>query len=134
MRTVRTAFPESELHQNLNPDGSIGRYPGLSAAILRGARKRDYSHIHAPILALSWYPLSVEAQMQQYHLTESGDRAAVAAYYAAEAKITDARIEAVKSAPGGAHVVFLPGANHYLFISNEAEVVSELRSFLAGLK
>jgi non-heme chloroperoxidase len=134
MRTVRTPFPESELHQNLNPDGSIGGYPGLSAAIIRGARKRDYSHIRAPILAFSWYPLSVEAQMQQYHLTESGDRAAVAAYYAAEAKITDARIENLKSAPGGARVVVLRGANHYLFISNEADVLGELRSFLARLK
>jgi non-heme chloroperoxidase len=134
MRTVRTPFPESELHQNLNPDGSIGGHPGLSAAIIRGARKRDYSHIRAPILAFSWYPLSVEAQMQQYHLTESGDRAAVAAYYAAEAKITDARIENLKSAPGGARVVVLRGANHYLFISNEADVLGELRSFLARLK
>jgi non-heme chloroperoxidase len=79
LRTVGTAFPESELHQNLNPDGSIGGEPGRSAAIIKGARKRDYSHIRAPILAFSWYPLSVEAQMQQYHLTESGDRAAVAA-------------------------------------------------------
>jgi pimeloyl-ACP methyl ester carboxylesterase len=72
--------------------------------------------------------------MQQYHLTESGDRAAVAAYYAAETKITDARIENLKSAPGGARVVVLRGANHYLFISNEADVLGELRSFLARLK
>jgi non-heme chloroperoxidase len=134
LRTVGTAFPESELHQNLNPDGSIGGYPSLSAAIIKGARQRDYSHIHVPILAFSWYPLSVEAQMQQYHLTESGDRAAVLAYYVAQTKITDVRLENLKRAPGGTHVVILPGANHYLFISNEAEVLSELHSFLAGLK
>jgi non-heme chloroperoxidase len=134
MRTVGTAFPESELHQNLNPDGSIGGNPGLSAAIIKGASKRDYSHIRAPILAFSWYPLSVEAQMQQYHLTESGDRTAVAAYYAAQAKVTDARIQNVKSGPGGARVVILPGANHYLFISNEADVLRDLHSFLAELK
>jgi non-heme chloroperoxidase len=134
LRTVGTAFPESELHQGLNPDGSIGGNPGLSAAIIKGAGKRHYSHIRAPILAFSWYPLSVEAQMQQYHLTESGDRAAVAAYYAAQAKVTDARIQNLKSGPGGARVVILPGANHYLFISNEADVLRELRSFLAELK
>jgi non-heme chloroperoxidase len=109
LRTVGTAFPESELHQNLNSDGSIGGYPSLSAAIIRGARKRDYSHIRASILAFSWYPLSVEAQMKQYHLTESGDRAAVAAYYAADAEITDVRLDNLKSAPGGARVVILPG-------------------------
>ena len=134
LRTVGTAFPESELHQNLNPDGSIGGNPGLSATIIKGARRRDYSHIRAPILTFSWYPLSVQAQMQQYHLTGSADRAAVTAYYAAQAKITDGRLENLKSAPGGAHVVILPGANHYLFISNEADVLRELRPFLARLK
>jgi non-heme chloroperoxidase len=134
LRSVGTAFPESELHQNLNPDGSIGGYPGVSAAIISGASKRDYSHIRVPILAFSWYPLSVEAQIQQYHFTESGDRATVTAYYAADAKITDVRLENLKSAPGGARVVILPGANHYLFISNEADVLRELLSFLAGLK
>jgi non-heme chloroperoxidase len=134
MQVVGTAFPESELHQNLNADGSIGTYPGLSDAIIKGAHKRDYSNIRVPILAFSWYPLPVEAQMQNYHLTGSSDRAAVAAYYSAQAKITDVRLENLKKAAGGARVVILPGANHYLFISNEAEVLRELRSFLDGLK
>lgn len=99
-----------------------------------GARKRDYSDIRTPILAFSWYPLPVEAQMRQYHLTGSADRAPVAAYYAAQARITDVRLENLKRAPGGARVVILPGANHYLFISNEADVLRELGSFLARLK
>jgi hypothetical protein len=28
----------------------------------------------------------------------------------------------------------LPGATHYLFISNEAEVLKEIRDFIAALK
>jgi hypothetical protein len=30
-------------------------------------------------------------------------------------------------------IVNLPGANHYLVISNEADVLRELRTFMAGL-
>jgi non-heme chloroperoxidase len=133
VRTVGAPFPESELHQNLNPDGSIGGDPRLAAAIINGAGKRAYLKIRIPILVFSWYPLSVDAQIQQYHLTLSSDRAGVAAFYAAQAKVTDARLANIKSAPGGVRVVILPGANHYLFLSNEAEVLRELRSFLAGL-
>jgi pimeloyl-ACP methyl ester carboxylesterase len=133
VRTVGTPFPESELHQNLNPDGSIGGDPGRAAAIIRGADKRDYSKIRVPILAFSWYPLPVEAQVRQYRLTGSGELAAVAAYYTAQAEVTEARLANIKRASGGVRVVILPGANHYLFLSNEAEVLRELRSFLAGL-
>jgi non-heme chloroperoxidase len=32
-----------------------------------------------------------------------------------------------------ARVVRVPHANHYVFLSNEAEVLQEMRAFLAGL-
>ena len=136
MRVVGTAFPESELHQNLNPDGSLGAYSEPSAAIIKGTRKRDYSKIRVPILAFSWYPLPVEAQMRQYHLTESSDRAAVAAYYTAQAKITEARLRNFKSAPGGARVVILPARiTIFLYRTKRTCFVSCDRSWLdwAGL-
>jgi len=34
----------------------------------------------------------------------------------------------------GARVVRLPNANHYVFISNEADVLREMRAFLATVK
>jgi hypothetical protein len=37
------------------------------------------------------------------------------------------------TAPGGVRLVDLPGADHYLFISNEEDVLSEMRAFLAHL-
>ena len=33
----------------------------------------------------------------------------------------------------GARIVELPGANHYIFISNEADVVREIRAFVTHL-
>jgi hypothetical protein len=128
-----TAFPEAELHQNLNPDGSIAGYGTLFDTIRQGARKRDYTNIRVPILAITWYPLPVEVQMQKYHLTDAGDRAAIEKVYAAEANITDTRIRNVQSASGRVRVVTIPGANHYVFISSEPEVLREMNRFVAGL-
>jgi hypothetical protein len=34
----------------------------------------------------------------------------------------------------GAHVARLPGANHYVFLSNEADVLREIRLFAARLR
>jgi hypothetical protein len=39
----------------------------------------------------------------------------------------------VKNGVLTAHVVTLLGANHYVFLSNEAAVLREMRGFLAGL-
>ena len=33
-----------------------------------------------------------------------------------------------------AQVITLPGANHYVFLSNEAEVVKEINAFRANLR
>lgn len=36
------------------------------------------------------------------------------------------------TAPGGVRIVDLPGANHYLFLSNPDDVIRELKAFLAA--
>ena len=72
--------------------------------------------------------------MQQYQLKDASERAAVEAMYAADANITNKSIKGIQNATGGAGVVQLPGSNHYLFLSNEAEVQRELRDFVASLR
>jgi hypothetical protein len=39
----------------------------------------------------------------------------------------------VLTANAAVRVVEMPGANHYVFLSNEAEVLHELRAFMAVL-
>jgi non-heme chloroperoxidase len=138
IRTVGYAFPDAELHQSfkLNTDGSIAVHvtpKSVFDAIRAGARKRDYSQIRVPILAYTWYPLPVEVQMRQFQLTKAVDRVAVEKVYEAQASITDARIKAVQSAASGTRVVTIPGADHYVFLSSEKEVLRELVTFVAGL-
>jgi hypothetical protein len=33
-----------------------------------------------------------------------------------------------------AHVIALPGAHHYVFLSNEPDVLREMHTFLAGVQ
>ena len=138
LRATGTPFPESELRNiySVNPDGSLGAYNGARGAgdaIRAGGRKRDYSHIQVPVLMFTWFPLPIDQQLLQYPTHDPQERAAIEAAYGADADWTNRRIKSVQSAGVGAHVVKLPGANHYLFISNEADVLRELRAFLAGL-
>ncbi len=46
---------------------------------------------------------------------------------------TEEQAEAFESGVPSARVVILPHANHYVFLSNEADVLREMRAFLAGL-
>jgi hypothetical protein len=38
------------------------------------------------------------------------------------------------TALGGVRIVDLPGANHYLFLSNKGNVIRELKAFLTGVR
>jgi non-heme chloroperoxidase len=51
-----------------------------------------------------------------------------------ELEIGGARMKAFEAGIEGAHVVALAHANHYVFRSNEADVLREMNAFLAGLK
>ena len=46
----------------------------------------------------------------------------------------NAQAKAFETAVPQAHVVKLPHANHYVFDSNEADVLREMDAFIAGLK
>ncbi|HST78895.1 MAG TPA: alpha/beta hydrolase, partial [Verrucomicrobiae bacterium] len=46
---------------------------------------------------------------------------------------TTAQAKAFETGIPSAHVVRLAHANHYVFLSNEADILREMNSFLAGL-
>jgi len=47
--------------------------------------------------------------------------------------LTEKQEKAVEEGVPTAHVLTLPMAHHYVFLSNETEVLGEIRAFLAGL-
>jgi non-heme chloroperoxidase len=125
-------YPEAQLHASFdrNPDGSVGSYNTLDKvhnAIGKGALPRDYSRIGVPILAL-FGTLSIN---YRYQPKDAQERAAIEEFDAA----TEVYVKRYKTnllkAKGGVRMVDLPQADHYVFLSNEADVLREMRAFLA---
>ena len=53
---------------------------------------------------------------------------------AMDMRVTESQAKAIEEAVPTARVVRLAGANHFVFLSNEADVLREMRIFLSGLR
>ena len=131
-------FPEAELRQQREstPDGRVGKQrdsPGngmLMTMVMMGSKK--YTNIPLPALVIFANPHSLGTWVDDN--TDSSVRTAAKAYSAALAAFTERQEKAVENGVPMAHVITLPGASHYVFLSNEVTVLREMRTFLAGLK
>jgi len=137
-RTMGIAFPESELRNDfsVDADGRMGAYktPGsVGASILAGMRKPDYSRIRVPVLAFFALPKPLEDQIELYRPRNAEERAAMEQVYAADVDWAKTAIGRLRSGVPNARVFELAGANHYIFLSNEPEVLREIRLFLGDL-
>jgi pimeloyl-ACP methyl ester carboxylesterase len=131
-------WPEAELRNDFetNDDGSVGRYKtpkAIGDAVLAGGRIRDYSQIRVPILAFLWFPPSVEERMKKYPPTDAEGVRKVAAVRVAELNLGRQRVRNLFTAAAPVQVIEMQGANHFVFIRDEAFVLSEVREFLKRL-
>jgi pimeloyl-ACP methyl ester carboxylesterase len=139
IRNLGIAFPESELRNmfECKPDGSVGKYKTpdeVFSAIGAGAKTRDYSRIRVPILALFPPESGYWAKYQKQYLAKTAaDRKTIKELTAANKAYLKRDKQNLRRAGATVHIVELAGANHYLFLSNEADVLRELRSFMKGL-
>lgn len=60
-------------------------------------------------------------------------RTAAKAYFTALEALTERQEKSVESGVPTARVTHIPGANHYVFLSNEAEVLKDIHAFLTSL-
>jgi non-heme chloroperoxidase len=125
-------FPEAEIRQSheSKPDGSVGKrvdQSAVSAAINAGEQK--YTDIRVPILAVFANP----HDPSPYEFDTFSNPAARTAAEAIPTAETEEQAKAFESGVPSARVVILPHGNHYVFLSNEAEVLQEMRAFLTSL-
>ncbi len=92
-------------------------------AVITGQQK--YTKIPVPILAFYAVPLDLGPAIGK-------DPAARAAFEARNQTTTEAQAKAFESGVPTARVVRLPHANHYVFLSNEADVLREINIFLGS--
>jgi len=95
-----------------------------SQAIIAGQQK--YTSILVPILAIYAVPHDLGSEI-------GNDAAARATFEAYDEARTGAQAKVFENGIPSARVVRLPRANHYVFLSNEADVLREMNAFLASL-
>lgn len=133
------ALPEAELRQQYaaNPDGSMGASrlsPEIRRAITVDSRIRpDYARIRTPVLAIYQAQGPFEAVAARYVVRTDQDRTAVRQMYDATRALYALWQRQLRAAVPSARIVDLPGANVYMFLTHEAEVLREVRAFAATL-
>jgi len=130
-------FPEAELRQQRisAPEGGAGKqrdFPGgaLFMPLLMGTRK--YIDIPVPALFIFANPHGLEAWVNSN--TDPTVQQAAKSYSSALAALTERQEKAVENGVPTARVITLPGAHHYVFLTNATEVMGEMRAFLTGLQ
>ena len=128
-RVQGVAYPEAELHQmnESKPDGGVGKHQDKSIVRLAiEAGEQRYTEIRAPVLAIFANP----RDPAPFAYNTPAERAAFEALQTAS---IEAQAKAFERGVPSARVVRVPHANHYVFLSNESDVLREMRAFLAGL-
>jgi pimeloyl-ACP methyl ester carboxylesterase len=103
---------------------AVDTTPSAARAILDGAEK--YTRIAVPILAIFALPY----QPQPMPGVDSATRAVLQARVDS---FTAVQATAFENGVPSAHVVRIPNATHFIFRSNEADVLREMKAFLAAL-
>jgi len=112
--------------------GSYLTPASVGDAIFPGMLKPDYSRIRVPVLAFYALPAPLKNQLQQYKPQNATEREAIEQVYAADVSFSRRSSRSLQVSLPGARIIELPEANHYVFLSNETDVLRELRAFLAG--
>jgi len=129
-------FPESELRQQREaaPNGAVGDCrdsPGGSMLMQLLTHPNKYTRVPVPALFLFANPHGLGTLVGQS--TDPAVRTAANDYSLALSALTEKQENAVKNGVPTAHVVTIPGANHYIYLSNEDRVLTEMRTFISTL-
>lgn len=128
-RPVKVALPEAEQRQ-------LERWPIDSAirrAIVEDNKVRpDYARIRVPVVAI-YRTMTMEQVLEEFPPRTDEERVAVKeGFAAARAMLSKWQNDLLAGVPN-AKIVELPGASLYMFLSNEEDVIRELRAFAASL-
>jgi pimeloyl-ACP methyl ester carboxylesterase len=129
-------FPEAELREEFEstPEGGVGKerdHPGtpLFMAMLTSSRK--FTAIPVPALIFFANPHGQGTWVDNNK--DPSVKSAEKAYSDALSALVAKQETAVRNAVPKAKVITLPGAHHYVYLSNEADVLREMRAFISRL-
>lgn len=138
-RILKVTFPEAEWRQQFeaNPDGSVGRLKmslDVRRAITVDARiKPDYSSIRVPVLAIYQAEGPFEEAAAHFDIRSEEERNALLQERAVDRALSKRAQQDLRAAIPSAHIIELTGANLFMFLSNEADVLREIGAFAQTL-
>ena len=121
-------IPESEVRQDfrIGQDGTVGEWLGHGNPNQSVMLEEERFHsIETPLLAIFSYPSAP-------YPSQTSDPAKLAASRAAETSREEAQIAIFREQPH-AKVIVIPNATHYIFLSREEEVISQITEFVNSL-
>ena len=125
-----TALPDAEMRQ-------LAEYPIDSAirkAIVEDNQvKPDYARIGVPVLAI-YGVKTVDQILKEFEPRTAEERSALFQRYVAARAMLERWEGDLRAGVPGARIVELPGAELYMFLSNEADIIREVRAFGLTLK
>jgi len=129
-------FPEADLRaqRESTPDGGVGKQRDLPGGALFGplmTGTKKYTAIPVPALVIFANPHSQGAWVDENK--DPSVQIAARTYSTALEVLTERQEKSIENGVPTAHVITLPGANHYVFLSNEAEVLMDMDAFIASL-
>jgi non-heme chloroperoxidase len=114
------AFNDESVEQPPQPTGSQS---GPAGAIMAGTQK--YKNIHGPILAIFAQPHGSPPQIT--------NNPQMLEQFKAQEEIAAKQVAAFEKGLPSAKVVRIPNADHFVFVSSEADVLREMSAFIEGL-
>lgn len=129
IRVLGFTYPESELRQkrSVAPDGRVGPMRAFPGGMFLTSGMKRYVDIRTPALFLvssqnpgRWAETSTDPVIK-----EKTDKFRA---------VLERQAKAIEDGVPGAQVVQLPVSNHYVYLSNEADVLREMRAFLGRLR
>jgi pimeloyl-ACP methyl ester carboxylesterase len=123
-RTMGFTYPEAELRQqrSVTSDGRVGpprSFPGF-AALQSG---KQFAQIPVPALVIT-------STQDPGRWADNDTDPAKKRQLAVVRSFIERQAQAIEDGVPTAHVVRLSRAHHYVFLSNEADVLREMRAFL----
>jgi non-heme chloroperoxidase len=125
----KVGLPETETRQ-------LAAYPldpVIRKAIVEDNKVRpDYAHIRVPVVAV-YRTTTLEQALQEYAPRTEEERTALFQAYVAARGMTERWESDLRAGVPDARIVELPGASLYMFLSNPADIIREVRAFDATL-
>ena len=128
--------PDAEMYntRSIAPDGRVGEMktaPDIPAAIIQRIEAPDYGQVRAPALALYARP-SVQHVYPYYDELDAESKARADAIISESRAYQAGAIAGFSAGASNRETLVLDG-NHYLFFTNEAQVVRGVKAFLARM-